>query len=230
MIITIDGYAGTGKSTAARMLAANLAFELMNTGAMYRATSIALRRAGIDIDAKPRDIEAIKRLVADYHFELTSTIVRLRHFNIIKVDSADEDIYTEAIGRDASLVGKFPEVRLRLQAEQRRIALGRDIICEGRDQGTTVFPDAPVKFYFKTSSLIRAQRRAAQEGIDPIRHVEAFKALVDQIEARDKQDVEREIDPLIKPEGAEVIDTSEMSPDQVMIRMMEVVERCRSNR
>ena len=150
MIITIDGHAGSGKSTAARMLAAQLGFELMNTGAMYRATALALGRLGIDVYAEPRDVAAIAVAVAGYSFEMTDTRVKLNGRDLT------DYIYTEAMGRAASRVGTFPEVRERLKAEQRRHAAGRNIICEGRDQGTAVFPDAPIKFFFTASAETRA--------------------------------------------------------------------------
>jgi len=217
MIITIDGYAGSGKSTAARLLAAALGFELMNTGAMYRATAFALGEAGLDIHANPRDEAAITAVVANYSFQLTDTRVRLNGRDV--TDRVD----TEAMGRAASKVGTFPEVRTRLKQEQRRIAAGRDIICEGRDQGTAVFPDAPVKFFFTASVETRARRRAEQDDLDP----EKFAELKHQIALRDKQDEERSIDPLLKAADAVVIDSSDLTLDEVLSQMLEVVERCR---
>ena len=222
MIITIDGHAGSGKSTAARMLAAQLGFELMNTGAMYRATAFALGRLGIDVYAEPRDEAAIARAVTGYTFEMTDVRVKLNGRDLT------DYIYTEAVGRAASRVGTFPEVRARLKAEQRRHAAGRDIVCEGRDQGTAVFPDAPVKFFFTASPETRARRRAEQDGIDPRRQPEAFAELVRQIAARDRQDEERPIDPLRKAPDAVVIDTSDLSQNEVLTRMVEVVDRWRS--
>jgi cytidylate kinase len=222
MIITIDGYAGSGKSTAARMLAAQLGFELMNTGAMYRAAAYELGRQGIDLYAEPPDRAAIARAVAGYHFDMTDTRVKLNGRDLT------DYVYTEEMGRAASRVGTFPEVRARLKAEQRRLAAGRDIICEGRDQGTAVFPDAPVKFFFTASAETRARRRAEQIGIDPDRDEEAFAELVRQIVARDRQDEGRAIDPLTKAPDAVVIDTSEQSEDETLARMVEVVDRCRN--
>jgi cytidylate kinase len=221
MIITIDGYAGAGKSTAARMLAAQLGFELMNTGAMYRAAAYALGRQGIDVYAEPRDEAAIAKAVSGYTFDMTDTQVKLNGRDLT------DYVYTEAMGRAASRVGTFPEVRARLKAEQRRLAAGRDIICEGRDQGTAVFPDAPVKFFFTASAETRARRRAEQDAIDPARQPQAFAELVRQIVARDRQDEERAIDPLKRAADAVVIDTSELSPDETLARMVEVVDRCR---
>ena len=222
MIITIDGHAGSGKSTAARMLAAHLGFELMNTGAMYRATALALERQGILLDTEPRNVSAIEAAVAGFRFEMTDTRVKLNGRDLT------DYIYTETMGRAASRVGTFPEVRAKLKAEQRRLADDRDIICEGRDQGTAVFPEAPVKFFFTASAETRARRRAEQDGIDPDRQSADFTELVKQIAARDRQDEQRPIDPLKQAEDAVVIDTSDLSLNEVLTRMVEVVDQCRS--
>jgi cytidylate kinase len=221
MIITLDGYAGSGKSTAARMLAAALQFELMNTGAMYRATAFALERLGIDLYAEPRDTDAIVHAIADYAFAMSDTRVWLNGHDLT------DFIYTEAMGRAASRVGTFPEVRMRLKQEQRRLAASRDIICEGRDQGTAVFPDAPVKFFFTASPETRALRRAEQEGIDATTHPAALAELARQIAARDRQDEQRTIDPLRQAPDAVVIDTSLLTQNEVLSQMLEVVARCR---
>ena len=221
MIITLDGYAGSGKSSAARLLAAALGFDLMNTGAMYRATAFALGEAGLDIHAYPRDEARIAAAVANYSFQLTDTRVRLNGRDV--TDHVD----TEAMGRAASKVGTFPEVRSRLKQEQRRIAAGRDMICEGRDQGTAVFPDAPVKFFFTASVETRARRRAEQDGLDPVKQPAAFAELKKQIALRDKQDEDRPIDPLRKAADAIGIDSTDLALDEVLSLMLEVVERCR---
>lgn len=218
MIITIDGYAGSGKSTAARLLAESLGFELLNTGAMYRATALVLGRGGIDIYAEPRDVSAITAAVAGYRFDLHADRVWIND------EELSRHVYTESMGRAASRVGTFPEVRGRLKAEQRRLADDRDVVCEGRDQGTAVFPHAPVKFFFTASAETRAKRRAEQEGFPPV----TIPELVAQISARDRQDEQRSIDPLRRADDAVLIDTSHITPDAVVARMLEVVDRCRS--
>jgi cytidylate kinase len=222
MIITIDGYAGSGKSAAAMRLAEVLGFRLMNTGAMYRATAFALARLGFDLYAEHRDVAAIARAVGRFSFEVSDTEVRLNG------EDLTPHVFTEAMGRHASRVGLFAEVRVHLQQEQRRLAEGRDIICEGRDQGTVVFPHAPVKFFFTASAEVRARRRAAQDGIDP--DPETLAELIRQIAARDRQDETRAIDPLRQAADAIVIDTTSLTPDEVLARMLEVVNRCRSSR
>jgi CMP/dCMP kinase len=214
MVITIDGHAGAGKSSAARMLAVALGFELLNTGAMYRAAAYALGRAGIDIDADPRDQAAVRRATATWTFDLSGTRVRLNG------DDLTDHIYTDRLGQGASKVGTFPEVRERLKAEQRRLAAGRDVICEGRDQGTAVFPDAPVKFFLTASPETRARRQAEREGGRPDDYIQS---IID----RDRRDEGRALDPLKQAPDAVRIDSSDLTMDEVLARMLEVVERCR---
>jgi len=220
MIITIDGHAGSGKSLAAINLAKELNVRLLNTGAMYRAAAIALKLAGINIDAKHRDVATIERIVQGFHFEMPGEETVLNGVNVTAI------IGSEEAGRAASRVGTFPEVRTRLKAEQRRLAAGQSMICEGRDQGTAVFPEAPLKFFFTASVEVRTRRR-----IDQLLEMQvAFDPddIARQVIARDRQDEERAIDPLKRAPDAIVIDTSAMSPEEVLQRMLAAVAQCPS--
>ena len=220
MIITIDGYAGSGKTTAADQLAQALGFELLHTGYMYRAVGLALTEAGIDLDSYPACTERVRELVHDMHFDMPPGKV------ILNGKDRTADIGIEGVGELASKVGTYREVRDRLKSEQRRIADGRDMICEGRDQGTAVFPDAPIKFFFSAAATVRARRRAEQLWDKGLQADEA--TILEQIRERDRRDETRAIDPLKSPTGAILIDTSAMAVDAVLQRMLEVVNRCRS--
>ena len=220
MIITIDGYAGSGKSSAARGLADALGFTLLNTGAMYRAAGLALQDAGHDIYSEPPDLTRIAELVADYTFDMSGDRTVLNGVDYT------ERLQSPGAGAAASRVGLFPPVRARLKAEQRRIAAGRDMICEGRDQGTAVFPDAEVKFFFTASVQVRARRRfferaAADQSAD-------LAEIACRIEARDRQDETRPIDPLKQAADAVRIDTSDMPIESVLELMKKVVAECRT--
>lgn len=220
MIVTIDGAAGSGKSDAAKRLADRLGFRLLNTGAMYRAVGLLLERAGVDIFAEPRDADRIANLVAGCSFDMHGHRVRLNGEDITN------RLFTAAMGLAASRVATFPEVRTKLKAEQRRIAATGDFVCEGRDQGTSVFPHADVKFFLTASAEVRADRRAAQlrakgEPAD-------YPAILDQIRFRDRQDTERPIDPLAKAADAIDIDTSQLTLDDVVQRLWDAVRQFRS--
>ncbi|HEY2786886.1 MAG TPA: (d)CMP kinase [Fimbriiglobus sp.] len=220
MIITIDGYAGAGKSTAARRLADHLGFELLHTGAMYRAAALTLLRNDFDIYADRPSHSDIGRFVDNFRFEMARGNV------VLNGQDLTDDVTSEDAGRGASKVGTFPEVRAKLKSEQRRIAAGRDMVCEGRDQGTAVFPDAPVKFFFWASPDVRAARRVEQER-EAGREAD-YEAILNQIVQRDRQDTERAIDPLRPAHLSIWLDTSDRSLDAVLSDMKRVIETWRS--
>ena len=220
MLITIDGYAGSGKSSAARGLADALGYALLNTGAMYRAAGLALQDAGYDIYAEPPDLPRIAALVANYTFDMSDgkTLLCGQDFT--------PRLQSPGAGAAASRVGLFAPVRERLKAEQRRIAAGRDMICEGRDQGTAVFPDAEVKFFLTASVAVRARRRfferaAADESAD-------LKTIAARIKARDEQDENRPLDPLKPAPDAVRIDTSDLTEQAVLELLLTKVAECRT--
>src|SRR5262249_20758606 len=151
MIVTIDGPAGAGKSSAARALAERLGFAFLDTGAMYRAVALAAARAG-SLD----DHAALDELVGHLRLEMPGDRGMLDGVDV------SGQIRTPEVSQGASRVAASPDVRRRLVALQRRIALGRDVVCEGRDQGTVVFPDAGCKFFLVAEAEERLRRRAAQ--------------------------------------------------------------------
>lgn len=220
MIIAIDGPAASGKSTAARMLAEELGMDRLNTGAMYRATAFALMQSGYDIITEQRDSAAIAAFVQTLHFDMAEGRTR------VNGNDVTDQLQQEEIGRAASRVATFSEVREHLKAEQRRIAKDRDMICEGRDQGTVVFPDALVKFFFTASPEVRAKRRAAEEKLPTT----ALPTLVQAIIDRDRQDSQRPIDPLVQASDAVLIDTTDLEPEEMLQQLLTVINARQSNR
>ncbi len=215
MIITIDGPAGSGKSTAAKALATRLGFDYLDTGAMFRAVALALTRRGIDLT----DADAVGAALAGLAVEMPPGRVLLGGEDVTGA------IRTPAVSQAASKVAVLPAVRRFLAAQQRRAAGGRRIITEGRDQGTAVFPDAGCKFFLTADPFARAQRRRqelAEKGLElPLREV-----LADILE-RDHRDSTRADAPLCKADDAVVIDTTDLPPDAVVERMeAEVRRRC----
>src|SRR5437764_11791128 len=149
MIITIDGPAGAGKSSAARALARRLGFEFLDTGAMYRAVTLAALRARIDLG----DQEALAGLLTGLRLEMPPGRVVLNGEDVAGL------IRTAEITAASGPIASSPVVRRRLVGLQREAARGRDMVCEGRDQGTVVFPDAACKFYLDADPPERARRR-----------------------------------------------------------------------
>jgi len=208
LIVTIDGPAGTGKSSVARELARRLGMEFLDTGAMYRAaTALALDRE-IPLD----DGAAVAKLTleAEIHFDWRADPPALMAFGepfIARLRDTD-------VNRAVSPVSGLPELREVLVRRQRLIGQQHPLlVTEGRDQGSVVFPDAGAKFYLDASPRVRATRRALQQYGEPT------EAQIEEIEAeiaqRDKLDTDRAVGPLIVPEGAERIDTSDISRDEV---------------
>jgi cytidylate kinase len=213
MIVTIDGPAGSGKSTAARGLAARLGFEFLDTGAMYRAIALGLRRRGINFDS-PRVGEALAQL----HVEMPPGHVLLNGEDVTTA------IRTPEITAASSKVAVVAAVREHLAREQRLAAAGRKMVCEGRDQGTFVFPDAECKFFLTASPQARAQRRL-RERLARGEAVTLESVLAEQTE-RDQRDSSRNLAPLMPADAAIVIDTSDMTLEEVLDRLEREVRRC----
>jgi CMP/dCMP kinase len=209
MIVTLDGPAGAGKSTAARLLATRLRFEFLDTGAMYRAVAFAGREAGVDFASEP----ALAQLVANIRLEMPEGHVILNGRDITDL------IRTPEITQLSRPVADSPAVRAFLGELQRRIAVGRNLVTEGRDQGTVVFPHAECKFYLTASPEERARRRH-QEMLRRGQQVTFEEVLAAQRE-RDGRDAARTIAPMKPAHDAIPIDSTGMTVEG----MVEVMER-----
>jgi cytidylate kinase len=218
MIVTIDGPAASGKGTVARGLAARLGFAYLDTGAMYRAVALAAIRRGVACD----DAVAVGRELSAIHIEMPPDRVLLNGEDVTEAIRAPE------VSQGASKVAAVPAVRAFLVPQQRRIGLGRDIVSEGRDQGTVVFPDAPVKFYVTANICVRAERRykeLRERGVETTLDREVLELV-----ERDKRDSERADGPLRQPPDAVVIDTSGRTVEGVLDEMEGVIRRWTSAR
>lgn len=211
MTITIDGTSASGKTSAAERLAAALGFHLLKTGAMYRAAGLFMRDAGIDLSEYHHDASAVTAAVAGMTFDMPvgGQVI------LNGIDFTDR-IETKEAGELASVIGLFAEVRAKLVAEQRRIAEGWDIVCEGRDQGTAVFPGADVKFYIDGDVTVRARRRQAQRGGE-------LADIVADLKTRDHRDKTREHGPLFPADDAVHIDTAKLDMNGILEVMLNAV-------
>lgn len=215
MIVTIDGPAGSGKSTAARMLAERLGFEFLDTGAMYRAVGLALARRGVDL-AEPATVESALSAI---HLEMPGGRV------LLNGEDVSAAIRTPEASQGASRVAVIPAVRRHLAAEQRRIAEGRRMVCEGRDQGTFVFPNAECKFFLTADPRARAERRL-REMLDRGDRATLEEVLRSQTE-RDKRDSQRDLAPMKPADDAIILDTTHLATEAVIERLLEeVATRC----
>lgn len=211
MIITIDGPGGVGKSTLAKGLAADLGFEVLDTGAMFRA----LAHYALEQNIAPADLEkkeALKNL----------SIVVAGGRCLLNGEDISEAIRRPEISRAASAYAALPYVRAEMKRLQQEFAKGRSIVAEGRDMGSQIFPHAEVKFYLDATSPVRALRRRLQlldQGID-----EPLEKILAEIEERDTRDRTRSAAPLVVPENAVVVDTDSLSLEQVFTLMREKVQ------
>jgi CMP/dCMP kinase len=215
MIVTIDGPAGSGKSTAARTLAARLGFEFLDTGAMYRAVALSLTRAGIDF----ADVARVKAHLKALRIDMPPGRI------ILDGEDVSKTIRTPEMASASSRVAAFSYVRDFLVEQQRAIACGRSMVCEGRDQGTVVFPGAECKIFLTASTMSRAQRRFNEmrgRGLPVV-----FDQVLAEQEERDQRDSSRDVAPLRPAADAIIIDTSDMTIDQVIDRLEGEIRRCR---
>ena len=207
MIITIDGPSGVGKGTVARMLASDLGYHLLDSGALYRLTALAAQRKQVDLTDEERLVDVANTM--DIHFEANDQGICY----FLEGENVSDAIRSEDIGMGASVVGASGRVREVLLDRQRGFAEPPGLVADGRDMGTTIFPSADLKIFLSATAEERAKRRLKQlksagEALDP------DKVLQD-IQARDKQDRERPVSPLRPAEDAVMIDTTHLSVNQV---------------
>jgi cytidylate kinase len=218
LVIAIDGPSGAGKSTAGRTLAARLGYVFIDTGAMYRALALKALRAGVPLDEGGRLADLARR----------TNIVLSEGGRGVSLDGDDvtSAIRTREVTAAASRVSAHGAVRREMVARQRQLGEAGGVILDGRDIGTAVFPDADVKFYVDADPARRAQRRAEELAATGTAAVDAL-AIEREIRQRDHADMTRSDSPLTRAPDAVSLDTTTLTPDQVVEKMLEVVERKR---
>lgn len=216
MVVTIDGPAGSGKSSAARGLADRLRFDYLDTGAMYRAIALALARLGISLS----DLPAVEAALAGVRVDALSGRV------VLNGEDVSGLIRTPEVAQGASRVAVIPAVRQFLVAEQRRAAAGRNIICEGRDQGTVVFPDAGCKIFLVADPVARAARRH-KELLENGDTTTTVADVLQSQQERDARDASRDLAPMRPADDAVIVDTTHLTPEGVLAQLeQEVARRC----
>lgn len=222
MIVAIDGPAGSGKSTIAKELARKLGLHKLDTGAMYRAVTFAALDRGIDID----DEAAVTALAQSIDIRFTSGTGEDTKLTIDGVD-ASAQIRTPEVDRSVSRVSAYPGVREAMLIHQRRAAEDHDIVAEGRDIGTVVFPAAEVKVFLTADARERARRRVLQrhegEDIDAAALEAEIQTTFEDIERRDRLDSSREVAPLVAAPDAVRIDSTSHTIDEVVKEISSLV-------
>lgn len=216
-VVTIDGPSGSGKGTLSQLLAKKLGFHLLDSGALYRITALASLQKNIDLE----NVEAVARVALNLQirFDVSGdkTIIFLEEKNVT------DAIRLETISMAASKVAAYQPVRSALLARQRAFAGAPGLIADGRDMGTVVFPDAPVKLFLTASAEARAERRYKQliakgEAVDR-------SILVKEIQERDDRDTKRSVSPLVPASDAVIVDSTSMSIEQVFDFMLNEIHK-----
>lgn len=216
MIVAIDGPAGTGKGTIAGLISKRLGYTYIDTGAMYRCVTLKMLNEGISLDA---DIEVIKDLLERTKIEF----ININGKQCVFLDDEDvtEEIRTPRVNELVSPVSAIKEIRIKLVDMQRELGKGANVIMEGRDITTVVFPNAEVKIYLTADASERANRRYKEliaKGIET-----TYEATYDSIMKRDENDMKKEMGALKIADGAVVIDSTEMSIEEVYEKVVEII-------
>lgn len=215
--IAIDGPGGAGKSTIAKLVGDKLGLEYIDTGAMYRAVGLKLNREGIKTD----DLISISNILEETSIDFVNGKI------ILDGDDVSDIIRTQEISKLASIYSQIPEVRSKLVDIQRKIAAGKSVIMDGRDIGTNVLTDAELKIFLTADSMVRARRR-----YEELRS-KGVKANLDdiheEIKDRDYKDMNRKLNPLVQAEDAVMLDTSDMTIDEVVNTIVAMAARVSCN-
>ncbi|HEB94956.1 MAG TPA: (d)CMP kinase [Sedimenticola thiotaurini] len=212
-VITIDGPSGSGKGTIARLLARRLGWRILDSGALYRLLGLAAQRRGIPLDDEARLAQLARTMEVAFDDERV----------LLDGDDVSLEIRTEEAGNRASRVAALPAVRQALLQWQRDYARAPGLVADGRDMGTVVFPDAPLKIFLTASAAERAKRRYNQlkeKGLDA-----NLRDLIKEISERDERDRNRSVAPLRPAPDALELDSTGLSIEQVMDRVLDEVRR-----
>jgi len=218
-VITIDGPSGSGKGTISQLLAQNLGYHFLDSGALYRLTALAADHHNVDMDN-----EAALEVLAghlDVQFDTAGTKTKI----ILEGEDVTDAIRVEKVSMNASRVAAYPRVREALLARQRAFQEAPGLVADGRDMGTTVFPDAKVKIFLTASAEERADRRYKQL-IEKGESV-SLRALLEDIQARDDRDMNRSTSPLKPADDALVLDSTSMSIREVLEAVEKAVAAAR---
>lgn len=206
--IAVDGPAGAGKSTIAKAVAKRMNLIYVDTGMMYRAMALFVLRQKIALQDREKIVDACKNVDVTIRYEDGMQMVFLNGENVSSL------LRTEEVGTTASVISPIPEVRRKLVELQRRLAAESDCIMDGRDIGTCVLPDAQKKIYLTASSEVRAKRR--YDELTARGEICDLKKIQEDIEERDYRDMHRETSPLKQAEDAVLVDTSDMTKEEVV--------------
>lgn len=221
LIIAIDGFSSTGKSTLAKLLAKELGYIHIDSGAMYRAVALYALENGMIKGDTINEFELLPQLeFIDIHFELNPETGRNEIY--LNNENVEEKIREMEVSSKVSLIAKIPEIRSFLVDLQRKLGKNKRIVMDGRDIGTTVFPNADLKIFLNASAEERAKRR--YEELLKTEHPATYEEVVANITERDRIDSTREVSPLRQAEDAVLVDNGNLTPEQTLEKVMEIIQ------
>ena len=221
IIIAIDGYSSTGKSTVAKQLARALGYVYVDTGAMYRAVTLFAMRnqfIGEDFFQKEKLIESLADVQLNFHFNAEKGFAEM----YLNGENVEQEIRTMEVSNFVSQVATIPEVRKKQVQQQHELGKEKGIVMDGRDIGTVVFPNAELKLFMTASAQTRTQRRF--EELQQKGENVTFDKVLQNVKSRDQIDTSRKDSPLIKAKDAVVIDNSEMSLDEQFEKILSLAK------
>ena len=219
-IVAVDGPAGSGKGTVTKLVGEKLDLVTFDTGAMYRAVSYYMIKNNIKLDDKERILKMLNEINMDIKFENRVQILYLNNEKLVN------ELRTKEVNEIVSQVSHIPEVRYAMVDLQRKLAEGRNVILEGRDIGTNVFPNADVKIYLDASVEERANRRLKQNLENNITNI-SYEEIIENIKFRDYNDKNADIAPLKKADDAIVVDSSNLSINEVVEKIIKLINEKR---
>lgn len=216
-IITVDGPSGSGKGTVCQLLAINLGFHYLDSGALYRLLALATKRHKVDLHA----VDSVALLAR--HMDVTFDASDQSQIKIIlEGEDVSSTIRSENIGTDASVIAAYPKVRTALLDRQRVFVKPPGLIADGRDMGTVVFPDATAKIFLTASPEIRAERRYNQ--LKDTNKDVSLATFIKQVKKRDMRDINRKFSPMVAAENAFVVDSSKITIDEVLQIVLKIAK------
>ncbi len=218
-VITVDGPSGVGKGTTASLLSNHLGWHLLDSGAIYRALALKVLNSDADVSS---DVDVLVELARNLNLKFESVIGQP---TLVYLDDqcVNHDLRMESCGNIASIIAVIPEVRAALLQRQLDFRISPGLVADGRDMGTVVFHDAPLKFYLTASAEERAKRRHKQ--LQNKGESANIRALEKEIAARDCRDSNRKVSPLVPAEDAIIIDTSNLSIEEVFNYCINIIEK-----
>jgi len=206
IVVAIDGYSSCGKSTLAKALAKKLHFIYVDSGAMYRAVALYFLRNKVDLNDSNQVIEALKNIHLNFHSRDYQTHITLND------EEVSEEIRLMPVSESVSEVSAIREVRKEMVKQQQRMGRSKSIVMDGRDIGTAVFPDAPVKIFMTADPKVRAERRYKE--LLPKNPGISLEEVFENIAHRDYQDTTRKESPLVRADDAIILDNTNLTPEQ----------------